>query len=477
MTDSALDLPLKREDWVEYLDGSDFSAMMETVQQIIAITEDQNSSAEQLRQVIIHDVGLTSQIVKVANSVIFNASQAPIRTIMQAVLQLGFDEIRNIALSVGVIRTGEQLNSHAQEDLLRTLARSFLTAMLVRKLLSGRLPQARVDEAYIAGLMINVGEVAFLADPICRKTKYFELLPEGKHLAARAVMHMSFPELSIALLKQWQMQGLMLQVHLKTAKPEPALIGVRLCRQIADGLHEGIHSKGLHRFIESWASISGTSVKEAKRAIVKTAQGAVARAAAMDTKLIADYIPLGVDVQAPVRPVLSPEEMEHRVLELMQEFSQLALEPLNINALFELGAKGIFETTGADRVALIIINPRTRKPESRYVYDYEKTGWNIDFTSMGDAKQNQRLLTWIQALKGPRWLRDETRLDGMRIGVFKELLPEGDCMIAPLVLANRLVGFIYADGKGSELTEPVFLRFKLLASQISMVMTSAATHR
>lgn len=477
MADSAFSIPLKKDDWVEYLAESDFSAMMETVQQIVAIAEDQTSSAEQLRQVIIHDVGLTSQIVKVANSVVFNTSQTPIRTIMQAVLQLGFDEIKNITLSVGVIRAAAHAQDAADVHLLKALGRSFLTAVLVKEFLLEKFPTKQVDEAYIAALLINVGEVCFLADPIAKKTQYFSLLEEGKHIAARAVLHMSFPELSIALLRQWQLQGLLIQVHLKSAKPTPALIAIRLCRQIADHLDEGIDSQKLHRFVESWASIKSVSVKQAKKAIVNGAHQAIARSAAMEMKIIGHYIPTGkVDEVNNTKPELTPEQMEHKVVELMQTFSHMALEPLNINALFELGAKGIFETTGVERVALIIINPRTRLPESRYVYGNENQGWKIDFGSMGDERQNQRILTWVQALKGPRWLRHETDLDGLRIGVFKELIPDGDCLVAPLILAKRLVGFIYADANGEALTEPVFLRFKLLASQISMVMTSAATH-
>lgn len=472
-----LAVPTTRNDWLEYLKESDFPALTQTVQQIIRVTEDSKSSVDQLRQVIIQDPGLTSQVIKVANSVVFNASQKSIRTVFQAILQLGFDEIKNIAFSVGVIHQISAGQTRRNDELLRVLASSFLAATVARCMLVNRLPEQGVDEAYIAALLGNLGEISFLADPICHHTDYFKLLGEGKSVAARAVIKMSFAELSAALLKEWQVGGLILRVHLKTAKPTPALVSVRLARQIADNLAYGIDSKQMIRLVESWASIHRITFAKAQQQIVDVAHQAIARAGAMGMDNLAQFIPTGQQQQGKSRRQLTPEQVEHRMVELMQAFGQMSFEPLNISALFELGAKGIYETTGVDRVAMIILNPRSRKPESRYVYGLEETGWKLDFEQLGDSRENQRLITWIQALKGPVWLRHEDNLSGLRIGAFAAILPDGDCLLAPLKLADRLVGFIYADANGDSLTEPVFLRYKLLASQISMAMTAAATHR
>ena len=78
-------------------------AISENVQDITSITHQSHACAADLAAVILRDCGLTSNILAIANSVIYSP-RYPIKTVSYAVTFLGFEKVRSIALGLSIFK-------------------------------------------------------------------------------------------------------------------------------------------------------------------------------------------------------------------------------------------------------------------------------------------------------------------------------------------------------------------------------------
>lgn len=79
------------------------SSLPHVVTKVMELIQDQNSSAEDLAKIISNDLGLTSKVLKIVNSSIYGF-QKQISSIQQAIVILGFTNIKGIVLSAGIFK-------------------------------------------------------------------------------------------------------------------------------------------------------------------------------------------------------------------------------------------------------------------------------------------------------------------------------------------------------------------------------------
>jgi HD-like signal output (HDOD) protein len=91
------------EDWVKRIGERELPIFKYTATAIDQGVESEDTSTTELAQIILHDTSLTSRILRLANSVIYNPTNVPISTISRAILFIGFDMVRNISLSLAII--------------------------------------------------------------------------------------------------------------------------------------------------------------------------------------------------------------------------------------------------------------------------------------------------------------------------------------------------------------------------------------
>ena len=131
------------------------SSLPATAQKIMSLAGDDNVHAEELREAIQADPVLVARILRRLNSSYYALSHkvADLRT---AISLLGLREIRNLALTVFVSRCfepGASHNSYKRENLWTHSVAVGAAARLVSRV-CGR---AVVEEAYIAGLLHDIG--------------------------------------------------------------------------------------------------------------------------------------------------------------------------------------------------------------------------------------------------------------------------------------------------------------------------------
>jgi putative nucleotidyltransferase with HDIG domain len=133
-------------------------AFPKSVQRILELTRDINSTPKDLVEVIDKDPVVTVKVLKVVNSAYFSLPKQ-ITSIEHAVVYLGFNTIKNLALSIaaiGMLPPDNESGFSVQEYLLHSLA----TAGLAKKL-AARLVDADPMDCFIAGLLHDFGKVVF----------------------------------------------------------------------------------------------------------------------------------------------------------------------------------------------------------------------------------------------------------------------------------------------------------------------------
>lgn len=131
-------------------------AFPKSVQRILELAREDTASAKELVTVIDQDPVLTLKMLKVVNSAYFRLPRQ-INSVGHAVVLLGFNATRNLALgmaAIGMLPTGKSAGFDWQDCLLHSVA----TAAIARQL-AARVPDADPMACFVAGLLHDFGKI------------------------------------------------------------------------------------------------------------------------------------------------------------------------------------------------------------------------------------------------------------------------------------------------------------------------------
>ncbi|GAB4402250.1 MAG: hypothetical protein OHK0048_19960 [Rhodoferax sp.] len=131
-------------------------AFPKSVEKILELTRNVNTTPKDLVQVIDKDPVVTVKILKVVNSAYYSLPKQ-ITSIGHAVVYLGFNTIKNLALGIAAIGMLPKQNA-AGFDIEQYLLHSLSTAGLARQL-GLRLDNVDPMDCFIAGLLHDFGKV------------------------------------------------------------------------------------------------------------------------------------------------------------------------------------------------------------------------------------------------------------------------------------------------------------------------------
>ena len=182
----------------------DFPALSESIRAINRLTSSDRDSINTLSNSIVKDFALTNRILRLVNSAYYRqAGGGGISTVSRAIVVLGFNTIRDIAISLILV---EHVQNQANAALLKEefLRASFSGAMA--REIAGRLALRETEEAYICSMMRNLGRflaqyyLAEEADEVRRVISSARLSEES---ASIRVLGMSYQELGIGVARVW----------------------------------------------------------------------------------------------------------------------------------------------------------------------------------------------------------------------------------------------------------------------------------
>jgi putative nucleotidyltransferase with HDIG domain len=142
------------KDFIQNMDG--LSTLPVVVGKILSIVEREDCSLEDLDNLITHDQALAEQVIKTANSAYFGHS-GRFLDIRQAIMFLGFERIKSIAIGMNVVKMFPHRSSFSIKNLWIHCYEVALTASVVSDFVIMTSPK----ECFLSGLLHDIGRIIF----------------------------------------------------------------------------------------------------------------------------------------------------------------------------------------------------------------------------------------------------------------------------------------------------------------------------
>jgi putative nucleotidyltransferase with HDIG domain len=175
------------------------------VAKVIQVVSNPLTSASDLSKIITVDQALTAKVLRLANSA-FYGFPFRIQNITQAVSILGFDTIRNLALTVSVYKifTGNENTGFSHQEFWKHCVGVAICASLLAKKIKYR----SVEAAFTAGLLHDIGKNFF--EQYMHK-EYMEVLKFTKenripiYVAEKKIIGIDHSELGKMMAEKWNL--------------------------------------------------------------------------------------------------------------------------------------------------------------------------------------------------------------------------------------------------------------------------------
>jgi len=461
--------------WVEKLSKIDMPILSAVVRQLNQLTGDDDAEVNQLAEVILKDPHMTSQILKVANSVQYNPINTSISTVSRAIVLLGFQGVRSLCISLMVVDS--LLNDKPRDRLLETMAKAFHAAVLARAMYK-QVDKKNHEEVFIATLLYHLGEMAFWA--YGGQTADDLEVAESDCKTIEKTIGTSFNNLSKELGKVWRL-GNTLQEALdikgkKSEKSQAVLLGDAFSQS---DLNDKSTQKELMKKI---ASFTGQSLADTKQLINESAEKAAVVAIEFGAAKVCHLIPGYKDVSkinvSPQEATVIEADTSLQLKVLRDMASAIADADLDVTTVFQMALEGMHRGIGLERVALAFF--RQNNLQLKYVLGESTEGWRQDFV-FDTAQGQENLFAEVVNRPQPMWLdesyfkKNQYLLDDK----IKTLLGVKPAFVGVLRINHRNAALFYADrGHTKEgLSIEQFDAFKHFLSQCELSVQAMADKR
>ncbi|MDP8206986.1 MAG: HDOD domain-containing protein [Candidatus Electryonea clarkiae] len=199
-------------------DDLEIPPLPQAVLQVQTLVEDPSTTARDLAAVISSDATLTARLLKQANSKFYGYSKS-IGTVPLAIVVLGFDTVREIALGITTLRLADSAFEQSLLDPERFWSHSLAVAAGSR-IIAQKWRIGLAGEAFVVGLMHDLGRLLLAS---YWSNKYKEVINEARsnsrhqYEVENEMLGTNHAEVTSWLLERWKLPEQMViaakQVH------------------------------------------------------------------------------------------------------------------------------------------------------------------------------------------------------------------------------------------------------------------------
>lgn len=474
--------------WVKFLSDHQMGVLAGTVKQLNQITQDDKSHLGQLANAILKDPNLTSRILRISNSALYKGQGSQITTISRAIVILGFQTIRDMALSLKLM--DNLLGRNPDQQIMEAVALSYHSAMQAKNLVFDLKP-VHQEEVFVASLLSHVGETAFLSSRHPQIAEYMERIDAGmqKDKAADIVLGCTFDRLTMALSRAWSLSDMVAEsIEKGIRSSDPLVQAVRLGGMIGRATLAGWESEEFGLVVRNVAKYTGKSVKECMGEIMHCCELTRKQATTFGVEQVQHLIPEPAKTRvseaengkssltdkkgkkAEKAVVRGDSEVQRGIL---SELNQMMADNIDINLVFQMVLEGMHRGIGLDRVALALLNGKKEKLVVKAgLCATEDRSW-----MQGVAANVTQDNVFAYALKygDPLWMgcRETASLQYLVSKPIEKIIKPGPFFVAPVLSSNRRIGILYGDNhiSNAELTKEDFQAFALFVRQANACLT------
>ncbi len=191
-------------------------AMGTAVRQLSALSDDSTQRMNELANIILSDIFLTQRVLSLSNTVVYRTHPAPVTTVSKALMLLGLNKVRVLALSSTIL---DHLQDSAQLTSLKTdFSRAIFSSMLAAEL-ARETGLADPEEAAIVAMFRHTGWLMLgLVDfPLLQKIRHLALqkaISEKQALIQEAGF--SLADFSREILRRWKIPTVLIDAATRT---------------------------------------------------------------------------------------------------------------------------------------------------------------------------------------------------------------------------------------------------------------------
>ncbi len=207
----------------------DVPALPQVTNDIMRLTEDPDSTVQDIERIVMKDQSLTARILRLANSAYYGYPRR-ISTISEASVLLGFQAIRSITLTASV--NGllvKEVKGYGLEE--NELWKQSLSTAIVSRHIAKKVKYAKVDKVYVAGLLRDIGKVIMSYYLTEHFNKIMELIKkEGVDFleAEEKILGFNHGQVGAKVAKKWNLPDELIEAIAYHHTPEKATIDFKL---------------------------------------------------------------------------------------------------------------------------------------------------------------------------------------------------------------------------------------------------------
>jgi len=222
-------------------EASGFPTLSTTISDVNRVVSSDSHSAQQITQVILRDVSLTTKLLQLVNSAVYGQFHGRIRTISRAVLILGCEAVRTAAMTLMMLEfsKGRPQERSVQDELVGAFFAGVLS-----KALCARLGMPNAEEAVICTMCQNLGKllVTFFLYEESRKVRALVQQGMAEEQAAEQILGISYRNLGVGVARHWNfpdrlVEGMQRMAPRDMAPPINDAEKLRLAANLANDLY------------------------------------------------------------------------------------------------------------------------------------------------------------------------------------------------------------------------------------------------
>jgi HD-like signal output (HDOD) protein/signal transduction histidine kinase len=334
-------------------------AMPQILIKLLAHLQADDLGMPELAALVAKDAGMTGKILTVASSSAYHrGARQP--NLEQAMVELGTDMIKTLVISDSVFQTFNSFPNSGATD-LRAFWKHSLTAAVLARELARHLNYSQPEEAYLAGLLHNVGRLALLATAPKEYAFNFSARDDEDLCAVeQRTLQITHAEAGAWLIERWELDSFLADSVLYHHEPGERLEGAHPLIRVVRAAHLlAGHSHDDARVAEA-ASLCNLAPSRADELLAQAARQVERAAAHLGIDLAgADDIPAlpAYAPPPPVDPVQQRLTEEMRNLVLVSEIGQSFARQQGESGLLESMTRSARVLFDFENAAVLLENP------------------------------------------------------------------------------------------------------------------------
>ncbi|VAW96430.1 Predicted signal transduction protein [hydrothermal vent metagenome] len=437
-------------EWTRRISEEEMPVFAHTATSIASASSGDETSIASLSHLILRDSTMTARILRLANSAVYNPGNRRINTISRAIVLLGFNVVRSMALSIAIL--DPLLKGIQHEHALKEMARSFHAAVQARNIAFQR--KSNDPEAvFVAALLSRLGNMAFWCFPygFAKKLDAAYLEWEQPAKAEDAVLGFSLKQLTMSLNNEWKLSTLLAEYFKGLNKDDAVMKDLDYANNLIMAVEQGWGGINTRDCIQKIADHIEFTFDETNTLVEECAHEAARTAAEFGAEAVSQLIPLPKldDASELVFEAENEPQARHTLqMEILRELTTMLHEKADLNAILGTIIEGIYRALGMERTVLAFISPKDSMLMAKY--------------TLGDAEERlkqcfcfstteKNIFAALMRSNSAFWLNDKTRgaMNPLITDSVKTCLNTLEFFCIPITVNGQGRGLIYADCKRS----------------------------